>query len=388
VLRGFTRVIDRKKQIEDEREAANELAQQNLLLLDRVGDAHVSIDRDWRVAYANRAGTEMLGRSREQLVGVDIWEEWPDLAGGLFETAFRLAMGGSEPVPFEEEYEALGLYVSGVAYPTPNGISVVWRNVKTERELEEQLRQSQKMDAIGQLAGGIAHDFNNLLTAINGNAELALYEPGLTPELASLIEEVRTAGGRAAELTQQLLAFSRRQVLQPQELELGAVVCESEPLIRRLLGATIEVEVSSSAGTVHADPGRISQVLLNLAVNARDAMPDGGKLTICTEQVETGGEPGVPDGSWVRLSVSDTGPGIPADVQERIFEPFFTTKEQGKGTGLGLSTVFGIVTQSAGYVTLSSEPGAGATFNVYLPAATVPQLQLSEARSPDARSDR
>jgi PAS domain S-box-containing protein len=380
VLRGFTRVIDHKKEMEAEREAANELAQQSLLLLDRVGDAHVSIDRDWRVVYANRAGEEMLGRSRAALVGVNLWEEWPDIAGGPFEAVYRSAMDGGEPVPFEGEYEALGLHVSGVAYPAPEGISIVWRDVKAERELEEQLRQSQKMEAIGQLAGGVAHDFNNLLTAINGNAELALDEPGLTPELACLVEEIRTAGGRAAELTQQLLAFSRRQVLQPQELELSAAVCESESLIRRLLGAAIEVEVSGSAGAVHADPGRISQVLLNLAVNARDAMPAGGKLTICTEQVETAGEAGVPDGSWVRLSVSDTGPGIPEDVQQRIFEPFFTTKDQGKGTGLGLSTVFGIVTQYAGHVTVSSEPGAGATFNVYLPAATAPQLQLSEAR--------
>jgi PAS domain S-box-containing protein len=379
-LRGFTRVIDGRKQIEAEREAANEEVRQSLVLLDRFGDAYLSFDRDWRIVYTNQAGEEMLGRGREELRGVNIWDEWPELAGSPFGDVYRRAMEASEPVPFEEQFEPLGLHLAGVAYPTPNGISVVYRNVKTERELEEQLRQSQKMDAIGQLAGGVAHDFNNLLTAINGNAELALYEPGLTPELESLIDEIRTAGGRAAELTQQLLAFSRRQALQPQRLELCAVVAESEPLIRRLLGPTIAIDVCPSEGTVHADPGRISQVLLNLAVNARDAMPGGGTLTISTTHIETVDEPGVPDGSWVRLSIADTGTGIPDDVRERIFEPFFTTKEQGKGTGLGLSTVFGIVTQSSGHLTGSSAPGEGTTFNVYLPAAVVPERELSESR--------
>ncbi len=242
------------------------------------------------------------------------------------------------------------------------------------KQLEEELRQSQKMEAIGELAGGIAHDFNNLLTVIMGYTQLLLSLVGPNEPLRNEIEEIRKAGARAAALTRQILAFSRRQVLAPKVLDLNEVVTGIERMLRRLIGEDIELVTvpGPSLGLVKADPGQIEQVILNLAVNARDAMPQGGCLTIQTENVEPE-EPVTPQqavvqpGSYVMLTVSDTGCGMDAATQARIFEPFFTTKAKGKGTGLGLATVYGIIKQSSGYIFVSSEPGRGATFKIYLP---------------------
>jgi signal transduction histidine kinase len=242
------------------------------------------------------------------------------------------------------------------------------------RRSEEQLRQAQKMEAVGQLAGGIAHDFNNLLTAILSYCDLLLEEVRNGDPIRSDIDQIRLAGQRAAGLTRQLLAFSRRQVLQPKVLSLNSVVSETDSMLRRLVGADIAVEVTCEAALWYAlaDPGQIELVLMNLVVNARDAMPNGGRLTIATSNREVAGESGarpngVRAGSYVALEVSDTGVGIDAANHDRVFEPFFTTKEPRKGTGLGLSTVYGIVQQSGGYITLVSAPGRGATFTVLLP---------------------
>jgi PAS domain S-box-containing protein len=237
---------------------------------------------------------------------------------------------------------------------------------------EEQLRQAQKMEAVGQLAGGIAHDFNNLLTAILSYCDLLLEEVRTGDPIRSDIDQIRQAGQRAAGLTRQLLAFSRRQVLQPKVLSLNTVVAETDGMLRRLVGADIVVEVTCEPGLWYAlvDPGQVELVLMNLVVNARDAMPNGGRLTISTSNRELSGESrpnGVRAGWYVALEVSDTGVGIDAANHDRVFEPFYTTKEPGKGTGLGLSTVYGIVQQSGGFVTLESAPGRGATFTVLLP---------------------
>src|SRR5213594_3214969 len=234
---------------------------------------------------------------------------------------------------------------------------VLARDVSARRQLEEQLRQSQKMEAVGQLAGGIAHDFNNLLTAILGSTQLLLHNTPAGDARREDAEEIRHAGLRAAELTRQLLAFSRRQVLAPKVLDVNAVVANMDRMLRRLLGEDVELATSRdpAAGTVNADPGQLEQVLLNLAVNARDAMPGGGRLSIGTTRVTLHEEHverrhRMPAGDYVCLAVADTGVGMDETTQAHLFEPFFTTKEVGKGTGLGLATVYGIVKQSGGYI--------------------------------------
>ncbi|MDO8794840.1 MAG: MASE1 domain-containing protein, partial [Vicinamibacterales bacterium] len=251
--------------------------------------------------------------------------------------------------------------------------------------LEEQLRHSQKMEAVGRLAGGIAHDFNNLLTAIIGYTEIVLYSLDPKDERRADAEEIARAAMRAADLTKQMLAFSRRQVLQPKVIDLNIALRKVEPMLRRVIGEDIVMTVTGKASHPFArvDPGQVEQVVMNLVVNARDAMPQGGRLTVEAADAVLDSEavadlPDATPGAYVMLSVSDTGSGMPPEVRARIFEPYFTTKDVGKGTGLGLSTVYGIIRQSDGHISLSSELGLGTTFRIYLPRAEAPVVVAAE----------
>ena len=288
-------------------------------------------------------------------------------------------------------------WIRGSAMPTHqqdgstlwNGIFV---DVSEHRMLEEQLRQSQKMEAVGQLAGGVAHDFNNLLTAIGSSADMALEELAQPAALREHLGEIHRASIRAAELTRQLLAFSRRQVLHLEAVALGDVVLEGERMLRRLIGESIRLETAVHPDTppVRADRMQLAQALMNLAVNARDAMPDGGTLTLATgHRMVSAGEArrhrGLSAGPYSLLIVRDSGTGMDDATRSRVFEPFFTTKPPGKGTGLGLSMVYGIVKQTGGYIQLETAPGRGTTFTIHLPVSSTAPAEPIPARRPRGR---
>ncbi len=329
----------------------------------------------------NDAAVEHYGHSRQEFLAMRVDEiRAPDRPSGILDAIGRIPAAESlqpqkcrhrkkDGTIIDVEIRSHPILLAGKSAEL-----VLADDVTDRKMLEEQFRQAQKMEAVGRLAGGVAHDFNNLLTVINGYSQITLDHLGSTDPLREKIAEIKKAGDRAAGLIRQLLAFSRQQVLAPRVLDLNAVVVGLEKMLRRLIGEDIELvtQAAPALGRVKADAGQIEQVIMNLVVNARDAMSKGGKLVLKTANSELDEDfarqhPPTLPGRYVMLAVSDTGCGMNAETRARIFEPFFTTKEPGKGTGLGLSTVYGIVKQSGGYVWVDSELGQGATFKVYLP---------------------
>ena len=358
--------------------------------VEQTADSIVITDPEGNIQYVNPAFERITGYTREDMLGQNprvlksgktepaVYKElWEMIAQGEV-WAGHLTNRRKDGTFFEER-----VTISPVQDESGSIVNyiAVKQDISDVTKLADQLRQSQKMEAIGQLAGGVAHDFNNLLTAINGYSGLALQKIDDNHPLRGYLEEIKKAGDRAANLTRQLLAFGRKQILQPLPISLNDVVTDMNKMLRRLIGEDIALtaKLDPALKKIKADPGQIEQVLVNLIVNARDAMPQGGKLTIETLSVDLDQDyadrhVGVVPGSYVMLAVSDTGTGMSEDTRARIFDPFFTTKEKGKGTGLGLSTVYGIVKQSGGNIWVYSEIGHGTTFKVYLPElATAPQ---------------
>lgn len=358
--------------------------------LSSIGDGVIVTDTEGRVAYLNPVATELTGWSQKDAAGRPVYEIFPvvleDGSQGprLLERALKEATGvrSTEHVHLVAK-SGTRIPIEDSAAPVRDhggelrGGVVVFRDISSRRHLEEQLSHSQKMDAVGRLAGGVAGDFNNVLTVITGYSELLRAELPQTAPLRRFADEIGWAAERAAALTRQLLAFSRGPSAQPRLLDLNVVLGNIEPMLRRLLGEHIELIMLAGPGLgrVKADPAQIEQLVVNLASNARDAMPDGGKLVVETANVDledpvSSKKVGVKPGSYVMLAVSDTGIGMDAATRSHLFEPFFTTKERGKGSGLGLSTVYGIVKQSEGQVTVYSQPGCGTIFEIYLPRVT------------------
>jgi PAS domain S-box-containing protein len=360
-------------------DAVRRAEREKALLLDSISELVTYQDSDLRIVWTNRAASESAGPSPSELVGHKCYETWHGRETPCAECPVIKAMDSGQP-QHSRMTTPDGRVLSVRGYPVRDecgeivGAVEVASDVSEREDLEQQFLQAQKMEAVGRLAGGVAHDFNNLLTAITGYTDLLLCDPGVTEPMRADLKEIERAADRAATLTRQLLAFARKQMLRRRILDLNVLVGDLAKLIRRLIGEDIEftMTLDPALGSVEADPGQIEQVIMNLVVNARDAMPHGGELVIKTAnadvyQPQASRRLGVRPGPYVMLAVSDNGVGMDADVLQHLFEPFFTTKEQGKGTGLGLSTVFGIVKQHNGSVVPQSEPGQGTTLGIYLP---------------------
>ncbi len=344
--------------------------QTGIVIID--AETHIIVD-------ANPAAIKMIGAPEEQVVG-HVCHDYicpaekgkcpiTDLGQKVDNSELILLTANREEVPILKTVTTI--FLGGKECLLDSFI-----DIREKKKLEAQLAQSRKLEAIGTLAGGIAHDFNNLLTVIIGNAELALMDVIKDESLRKGIEEIKNAGEKAASLTRKLLAFSRRQIVHPEILNINELLTDMKKMLGHLIGEDIELLTIQEPALwqVKIDPGQVEQVIMNLAINARDAMPKGGKLTIETDNADLNknyfrkhGIKGEKPGHYVMLTISDTGSGMSPEIQEHIFEPFFTTKAVGKGTGLGLSTVYGIVRQNNGFVWVYSEPGRGSTFKVYLP---------------------
>ena len=392
-------ITDRKKA----EEAVRRSEEQYRALVDGVKDVILALSPDGTVAALNPAFEEITGWPREDWLGTAFAGLLhPDDAARADGLLKAVTEEGARPTAQLRIRTRAGEYRIGEFRASAQrrdgeiaGILGIVRDITDRVRLEDQLRQAQKMEAVGRLAGGVAHDFNNLLTAISSYSELLLADLAAEDPRRLDVTEIRKATDRAATLTRQLLAFSRRQVLQPKVVDLNGIVGGAEKLLRRLIGEDIALatRLDHNLPAVTADAGQVEQVIMNLAVNAKDAMQHGGTLTLETSTVQieaaeqTAEQSIVAPGRYVLLKVSDTGTGMDAEIKRHLFEPFFTTKERGKGTGLGLATVYGIVKQSGGFIWVDSEPGRGAAFRIYLPAVdeAARATEVSESPQPQDR---
>jgi PAS domain S-box-containing protein len=389
--RQLTEHVYRLEQEMAERKEAEEALRQSeattRAIVESAIDCIISIDNEGRITEFNPAAVRTFGYAREAVMGQDLAEK---IIPASFRDSHRqglLRYGATgEGRVLGKRIEITAMRADGTVFPVELAVNAVsqegptrftasLRDLTERKLLEDQLRQAQKMEAVGQLAGGVAHDFNNLLTIIIGYSDVLLTDETVAaPQRADMLRQIHKAAEKAALLTRQLLAFSRKQILEPRILNLNDVVSDMEKMLRRLIGEDITVRTSLSAdlSQISADAGQIEQVIMNLAVNARDAMPSGGELCIETQNTELDSSYAdshveVKPGRYVMLAISDSGCGMDEATRARIFEPFFTTKEQGKGTGLGLATVYGIIKQSGAFIWVYSEPGQGTTFKIYFP---------------------
>ncbi|WP_017302070.1 PAS domain-containing protein [Nodosilinea nodulosa] len=368
---GTATDIHNQKQLEFE---ARQIADRFNIILESITDAFFTLDHELRFTFLNRRAEQLLQRQRDELLGNSLWDALPETVGTIFEKQYKQAVNEGIAVEFRAFYPPFNIWLDVRAYPSSEGLTVYFQDITDSIALEERLQQFQRLESVGQLTGGIAHDFNNLLTVILGNAELLSESLKPNPHLQPLAAMIGSAAQRGAELTQQLLAFARRQALDPVAVNINQLVTGMDGLLRRTLGEHIEIEIACGADLWPAlvDPAQIESALLNLCLNACDAMVQEGRLTIETANTHLSQDYAdqhmeVMSGHYVMVAVSDTGLGITSKNLERVFEPFFTTKETGKGTGLGLSMVHGFVKQSGGHIKIYSELGQGTTIKMYLP---------------------
>jgi two-component system, cell cycle sensor histidine kinase and response regulator CckA len=356
-------------------------------LLESASQAILSVDSSGKIVLANHRAEEMFNYTREELLGASIEMLLPESKRGGHARHREQYFGQPRVRPMGIGMELSGRKRCGIEFPvevslsaiqTPSGVFAIAfvTDISQRKLLEEQLVHAQKMEAVGRLAGGVAHDFNNMLTVISGYTRMILEELREDDPLRDYAEEIRTAADRAGAITNQLLAFSRRQLIEPRIISVNSVISQIEKMLRRLLGEDIQLnlDLAQDTANIKADPNLLEQAIVNLAVNARDAMPSGGQIFLQCANVHLDENYvqthlGVLPGDYVMIAMTDTGHGMDAETRKRIFEPFFTTKEKGKGTGLGLSSVYGMVKQSGGDIWVYSEPGRGTTFKLYFPQA-------------------